>query len=292
MTKDTEQVKIFTDDDVEKLKDQEGYFSFGLLKSSGDFLDTAQEMSDPLFKNINHHLYYMKNNEIYNVYVDLKTGKNYIDDVHSKVVYPTTMDPNSDPKPYAPVGVLYLVNRYIDNPYELVPCGYDVAFTAFKKDQDLKSIPMKTILTAFMYYLQSDTFVSYDIDLANLQGIVEAFTPIDKVPEAAKLTLLSQANNANASSGSGNNASSTPNTPPANNNSSNSSNSNANGSNSNADSENAGANNSSSNNASANNTDSGNNASAGGNDEDSGSGAAPKSATTKSAKATTTKATK
>lgn len=286
MTKDTEQVKVFTDEDVEKLKDQEGYFSFGLLKSSGDFLDTAQEMSDPLFKNINHHLYYMKNNEIYNVYVDLKTGKNYIDDVHSKVVYPTTMDPNSDPKPYAPVGVLYLVNRYIDNPYELVPCGYDVAFTAFKKDQDLKSIPMKTILTAFMYYLQSDTFVSYDIDLANLQGIVEAFTPIDKVPEAAKLTLLSQANSANT--GSGNNSNSTPNTQPANNNSSNS---NANGSNSNADSGNAGTNSSSSNNASANNTDSGNNASAGGN-EDSGSGAAPKSATTKSAKATTTKATK
>lgn len=271
MTKDTEQVKVFTDEDAEKLKDQEGYFSFGLLKSSGDFLDTAQEMSDPLFKNINHHLYYMKNNEIYNVYVDLKTGKNYIDDVHSKVVYPTTMDPNSDPKPYAPVGVLYLVNRYIDNPYELVPCGYDVAFTAFKKDQDLKSIPMKTILTAFMYYLQSDTFVSYDIDLANLQGIVEAFTPIDKVPEAAKLTLLSQANSNSTDS--------------------NSSDSNTNGSNNNADSENAGTNNSSSNNASANNADSGNNASAGGN-EDSGSGTAPKSATTKSAKATTTKATK
>ena len=285
MTKDTEQVKVFTDEDVEKLKDQEGYFSFGLLKSSGDFLDTAQEMSDPLFKNINHHLYYMKNNEIYNVYVDLKTGKNYIDDVHSKVVYPTTMDPNSDPKPYAPVGVLYLVNRYIDNPYELVPCGYDVAFTAFKKDQDLKSIPMKTILTAFMYYLQSDTFVSYDIDLANLQGIVEAFTPIDKVPEVAKLTLLSQANSANT--GSGNNSNSTPNTPPSNNDSSNSntgssnsSNSNANGSNSNADSENAETNNSSS-----------NNASAGGN-ADNGSAAAPKSATTKSAKAATTKATK
>lgn len=285
MTKDTEQVKVFTDEDVEKLKDQEGYFSFGLLKSSGDFLDTAQEMSDPLFKNINHHLYYMKNNEIYNVYVDLKTGKNYIDDVHSKVVYPTTMDPNSDPKPYAPVGVLYLVNRYIDNPYELVPCGYDVAFTAFKKDQDLKSIPMKTILTAFMYYLQSDTFVSYDIDLANLQGIVEAFTPIDKVPEAAKLTLLSQANSANT--GSGNNSNSTPNTPPSNNDSSNSntgssnsSNSNANGSNSNADSENAETNNSSS-----------NNASAGGN-ADNGSAAAPKSATTKSAKAATTKAAK
>lgn len=271
MTKDTEQVKVFTDEDVEKLKDQEGYFSFGLLKSSGDFLDTAQEMSDPLFKNINHHLYYMKNNEIYNVYVDLKTGKNYIDDVHSKVVYPTTMDPNSDPKPYAPVGVLYLVNRYIDNPYELVPCGYDVAFTAFKKDQDLKSIPMKTILTAFMYYLQSDTFVSYDIDLANLQGIVEAFTPIDKVPEAAKLTLLSQANSANT--GSGNNSSSTPNTPPANN-----------SSNNNADSGNAGTNNSSSNNASANNTDSGSNASAGTN-ADSGSGAETKSAATKSAKA-------
>lgn len=273
MTKDTEQVKVFTDEDVEKLKDQEGYFSFGLLKSSGDFLDTAQEMSDPLFKNINHHLYYMKNNEIYNVYVDLKTGKNYIDDVHSKVVYPTTMDPNSDPKPYAPVGVLYLVNRYIDNPYELVPCGYDVAFTAFKKDQDLKSIPMKTILTAFMYYLQSDTFVSYDIDLANLQGIVEAFTPIDKVPEAAKLTLLSQANSANT--GSGNNSSSTPNTPPANN-----------SSNNNADSGNAGTNNSSSNNASANNTDSGSNASAGTN-ADSGSGTETKSAATKSAKAAT-----
>jgi len=273
MTKDTEQVKVFTDEDVEKLKDQEGYFSFGLLKSSGDFLDTAQEMSDPLFKNINHHLYYMKNNEIYNVYVDLKTGKNYIDDVHSKVVYPTTMDPNSDPKPYAPVGVLYLVNRYIDNPYELVPCGYDVAFTAFKKDQDLKSIPMKTILTAFMYYLQSDTFVSYDIDLANLQGIVEAFTPIDKVPEAAKLTLLSQANSANT--GSGNNSSSTPNTPPANN-----------SSNNNADSGNAGTNNSNSNNASANNADNGNNASAGTN-ADSGSGTETKSATTKSAKAAT-----
>lgn len=273
MTKDTEQVKVFTDEDVEKLKDQEGYFSFGLLKSSGDFLDTAQEMSDPLFKNINHHLYYMKNNEIYNVYVDLKTGKNYIDDVHSKVVYPTTMDPNSDPKPYAPVGVLYLVNRYIDNPYELVPCGYDVAFTAFKKDQDLKSIPMKTILTAFMYYLQSDTFVSYDIDLANLQGIVEAFTPIDKVPEAAKLTLLSQANSANT--GSGNNSSSTPNTPPANN-----------SSNNNTDSGNAGTNNSSSNNASANNADNGNNASAGTN-ADSGSGTETKSATTKSAKAAT-----
>lgn len=281
MTKDTEQVKVFTDEDVEKLKDQEGYFSFGLLKSSGDFLDAAQEMSDPLFKNINHHLYYMKNNEIYNVYVDLKTGKNYIDDVHSKVVYPTTMDPNSDPKPYAPVGVLYLVNRYIDNPYELVPCGYDVAFTAFKKDQDLKSIPMKTILTAFMYYLQSDTFVSYDIDLANLQGIVEAFTPIDKVPEAAKLTLLSQANSTNA--GSGNNSSSTPNTPPSNNDNSNS---NANGSNSNAASGNAGTNNSSSNNASANNTDNGNNASAGTN-ADSGSGTETKSATTKSAKAAT-----
>lgn len=281
MTKDTEQVKVFTDEDVEKLKDQEGYFSFGLLKSSGDFLDAAQEMSDPLFKNINHHLYYMKNNEIYNVYVDLKTGKNYIDDVHSKVVYPTTMDPNSDPKPYAPVGVLYLVNRYIDNPYELVPCGYDVAFTAFKKDQDLKSIPMKTILTAFMYYLQSDTFVSYDIDLANLQGIVEAFTPIDKVPEAAKLTLLSQANSANT--GSGNNSSSTPNTPPANNDSSNS---NANGSNSNANSGNAGTNNSSSNNASANNADNGNNASAGTN-ADSGSGTETKSAATKSAKAAT-----
>lgn len=273
MTKDTEQVKVFTDEDVEKLKDQEGYFSFGLLKSSGDFLDTAQEMSDPLFKNINHHLYYMKNNEIYNVYVDLKTGKNYIDDVHSKVVYPTTMDPNSDPKPYAPVGVLYLVNRYIDNPYELVPCGYDVAFTAFKKDQDLKSIPMKTILTAFMYYLQSDTFVSYDIDLANLQGIVEAFTPIDKVPEVAKLTLLSQANSANT--GSGNNSSSTPNTPPANN-----------SSNNNADSGNAGTNNSNSNNASANNADNGNNASAGTN-ADSGSGTETKSATTKSAKAAT-----
>lgn len=273
MTKDTEQVKVFTDEDVEKLKDQEGYFSFGLLKSSGDFLDTAQEMSDPLFKNINHHLYYMKNNEIYNVYVDLKTGKNYIDDVHSKVVYPTTMDLNSDPKPYAPVGVLYLVNRYIDNPYELVPCGYDVAFTAFKKDQDLKSIPMKTILTAFMYYLQSDTFVSYDIDLANLQGIVEAFTPIDKVPEAAKLTLLSQANSANT--GSGNNSSSTPNTPPANN-----------SSNNNADSGNAGTNNSNSNNASANNADNGNNASAGTN-ADSGSGTETKSATTKSAKAAT-----
>lgn len=273
MTKDTEQVKVFTDEDVEKLKDQEGYFSFGLLKSSGDFLDTAQEMSDPLFKNINHHLYYMKNNEIYNVYVDLKTGKNYIDDVHSKVVYPTTMDPNSDPKPYAPVGVLYLVNRYIDNPYELVPCGYDVAFTAFKKDQDLKSIPMKTILTAFMYYLQSDTFVSYDIDLANLQGIVEAFTPIDKVPEAAKLTLLSQANSANT--GSGNNSSSTPNTPPANN-----------SSNNNTDSGNAGTNNSSSNNASANNADNGNNASAGTN-ADSGSGTETKSAATKSAKAAT-----
>lgn len=273
MTKDTEQVKVFTDEDVEKLKDQEGYFSFGLLKSSGDFLDTAQEMSDPLFKNINHHLYYMKNNEIYNVYVDLKTGKNYIDDVHSKVVYPTTMDPNSDPKPYAPVGVLYLVNRYIDNPYELVPCGYDVAFTAFKKDQDLKSIPMKTILTAFMYYLQSDTFVSYDIDLANLQGIVEAFTPIDKVPEAAKLTLLSQANSANT--GLGNNSSSTPNTPPANN-----------SSNNNADSGNAGTNNSSSNNASANNTDSGSNASAGTN-ADNGSGTETKSAATKSAKAAT-----
>lgn len=273
MTKETEQVKVFTDEDVEKLKDQEGYFSFGLLKSSGDFLDTAQEMSDPLFKNINHHLYYMKNNEIYNVYVDLKTGKNYIDDVHSKVVYPTTMDPNSDPKPYAPVGVLYLVNRYIDNPYELVPCGYDVAFTAFKKDQDLKSIPMKTILTAFMYYLQSDTFVSYDIDLANLQGIVEAFTPIDKVPEAAKLTLLSQANSANT--GSGNNSSSTPNTPPANN-----------SSNNNADSGNAGTNNSNSNNASANNADNGNNASAGTN-ADSGSGTETKSATTKSAKAAT-----
>lgn len=273
MTKDTEQVKVFTDEDVEKLKDQEGYFSFGLLKSSGDFLDTAQEMSDPLFKNINHHLYYMKNNEIYNVYVDLKTGKNYIDDVHSKVVYPTTMDPNSDPKPYAPVGVLYLVNRYIDNPYELVPCGYDVAFTAFKKDQDLKSIPMKTILTAFMYYLQSDTFVSYDIDLANLQGIVEAFTPIDKVPEAAKLTLLSQANSANT--GSGNNSSSTPNTPPANN-----------SSNNNADSGNAGTNNSNSNNASAKNADNGNNASAGTN-ADSGSGTETKSATTKSAKAAT-----
>lgn len=273
MTKDTEQVKVFTDEDVEKLKDQEGYFSFGLLKSSGDFLDTAQEMSDPLFKNINHHLYYMKNNEIYNVYVDLKTGKNYIDDVHSKVVYPTTMDPNSDPKPYAPVGVLYLVNRYIDNPYELVPCGYDVAFTAFKKDQDLKSIPMKTILTAFMYYLQSDTFVSYDIDLANLQGIVEAFTPIDKVPEAAKLTLLSQANSANT--GSGNNSSSTPNTPPANN-----------SSNNNTDSGNAGTNNSSSNNASANNADNGNNASAGTN-ADNGSGTETKSAATKSAKAAT-----
>lgn len=273
MTKETEQVKVFTDEDVEKLKDQEGYFSFGLLKSSGDFLDTAQEMSDPLFKNINHHLYYMKNNEIYNVYVDLKTGKNYIDDVHSKVVYPTTMDPNSDPKPYAPVGVLYLVNRYIDNPYELVPCGYDVAFTAFKKDQDLKSIPMKTILTAFMYYLQSDTFVSYDIDLANLQGIVEAFTPIDKVPEAAKLTLLSQANSANT--GSGNNSSSTPNTPPANN-----------SSNNNADSGNAGTNNSNSNNASANNADNGNNASAGTN-ADSGSGTETESATTKSAKAAT-----
>lgn len=275
MTKETEQVKVFTDEDVEKLKDQEGYFSFGLLKSSGDFLDTAQEMSDPLFKNINHHLYYMKNNEIYNVYVDLKTGKNYIDDVHSKVVYPTTMDPNSDPKPYAPVGVLYLVNRYIDNPYELVPCGYDVAFTAFKKDQDLKSIPMKTILTAFMYYLQSDTFVSYDIDLANLQGIVEAFTPIDKVPEVAKLTLLSQANSANT--GSGNNSSSTPNTPPANNDNSNS---NANGSNSNAASGNAGTNNSSSNNASANNASAGTNA-------DSGSGTETKSAATKSAKAAT-----
>lgn len=281
MTKETEQVKVFTDEDVEKLKDQEGYFSFGLLKSSGDFLDAAQEMSDPLFKNINHHLYYMKNNEIYNVYVDLKTGKNYIDDVHSKVVYPTTMDPNSDPKPYAPVGVLYLVNRYIDNPYELVPCGYDVAFTAFKKDQDLKSIPMKTILTAFMYYLQSDTFVSYDIDLANLQGIVEAFTPIDKVPEAAKLTLLSQANSTNT--GSGNNSSSTPNTPPANNDSSNS---NTNGSNNNADSGNAGTNNSSSNNASANNADNGNNASAGTN-ADSGSGTETKSAATKSAKAAT-----
>lgn len=273
MTKDTEQVKVFTDEDVEKLKDQEGYFSFGLLKSSGDFLDTAQEMSDPLFKNINHHLYYMKNNEIYNVYVDLKTGKNYIDDVHSKVVYPTTMDPNSDPKPYAPVGVLYLVNRYIDNPYELVPCGYDVAFTAFKKDQDLKSIPMKTILTAFMYYLQSDTFVSYDIDLANLQGIVEAFTPIDKVPEAAKLTLLSQANSTNT--GSGNNSSSTPNTPPANN-----------SSNNNTDSGNAGTNNNSSNNASANNADNGNNASAGTN-ADNGSGTETKSAATKSAKAAT-----
>lgn len=271
MTKDTEQVKVFTDEDVEKLKDQEGYFSFGLLKSSGDFLDTAQEMSDPLFKNINHHLYYMKNNEIYNVYVDLKTGKNYIDDVHSKVVYPTTMDPNSDPKPYAPVGVLYLVNRYIDNPYELVPCGYDVAFTAFKKDQDLKSIPMKTILTAFMYYLQSDTFVSYDIDLANLQGIVEAFTPIDKVPEAAKLTLLSQANSANT--GSGNNSSSTPNTPPANNDSSNSNSTGSNSSDSNANGSNS-------------NADSGNNASAGGN-ADSGSGAETKSAATKSAKAAT-----
>ena len=271
MTKDTEQVKVFTDEDVEKLKDQEGYFSFGLLKSSGDFLDTAQEMSDPLFKNINHHLYYMKNNEIYNVYVDLKTGKNYIDDVHSKVVYPTTMDPNSDPKPYAPVGVLYLVNRYIDNPYELVPCGYDVAFTAFKKDQDLKSIPMKTILTAFMYYLQSDTFVSYDIDLANLQGIVEAFTPIDKVPEVAKLTLLSQANSANT--GSGNNSSSTPNTPPANNDSSNSNSTGSNSSDSNANGSNS-------------NADSGNNASAGGN-ADSGSGAETKSATTKSAKAAT-----
>lgn len=271
MTKETEQVKVFTDEDVEKLKDQEGYFSFGLLKSSGDFLDTAQEMSDPLFKNINHHLYYMKNNEIYNVYVDLKTGKNYIDDVHSKVVYPTTMDPNSDPKPYAPVGVLYLVNRYIDNPYELVPCGYDVAFTAFKKDQDLKSIPMKTILTAFMYYLQSDTFVSYDIDLANLQGIVEAFTPIDKVPEVAKLTLLSQANSANT--GSGNNSSSTPNTPPANNDSSNSNSTGSNSSDSNASGSNSNAN-------------SGNNVSAGTN-ADSGSGAETKSAATKSAKAAT-----